>query len=685
VSSPIPAAPYPGNPSLPVEVREKILSTFRHALNLFSSGNVNDCLIGCEFILKMDPRFTPVRRLQEKVRNRDSNVDISELQAVANLATAASPSPAAAPPASAPPPPPPVEARLEVERMRAIDPGHPAIAPLEQRLNAAPSPAAGDSAPLPDFSLDQGSDPFALGSPGEGREPRGSFTSFSPEWSEPAGLDPYSSWPSVSPGPDAEEGGSFPSSAPPPVADAPLPASSAFDLFLPAEESAPPVMPSPLPPSVMPPLPGGPVPQAEEEDARISEREIAALLKQGDEIARKGERQQAIEIWSRVFLIDINNAEAVTRIERDRQEMADQRTLVADCLKKGRESFEAGNREKAKKHFLQAQSLDPGDATARLYLERIERGAAEPPPPAGGAGKSAVSAMPEDDFPEAAVRPPTTPPAPARRRGLAINSKVLSVIGAFLAMTLVGVYFVFKGPRTHEPPPKVVSTGSLQNARDLLGKGKIAEARAELRRIGPGDADSEEAQRLLADLGKNGPETLGGRGARSGQPPAGASSEVHGDTDPARLRAAAEKALAEKRYIEALKNFDLAAPAFRDDPSFTQEQGFASDKVTALTPAVKFYNEGEYETAIPILWRIVQEDRNNVDARSYLLRSYYNEGITQLQNGLYPKAAQAFQEALGLDPNDEEAVRHKKFAERYQKGDLDLMGRIYVRHLNHRP
>ena len=89
--------------------------------------------------------------------------------------------------------------------------------------------------------------------------------------------------------------------------------------------------------------------------------------------------------------------------------------------------------------------------------------------------------------------------------------------------------------------------------------------------------------------------------------------------------------------------------------------------------------------SIPILWRIVQEDRDNVDARSYLLRSYYNEGITQLQNGLYPKAAQAFQEALSLDPNDAETVRHKKFAERYQKGDLDLMGRIYVRHLNHRP
>ena len=260
------------------------------------------------------------------------------------------------------------------------------------------------------------------------------------------------------------------------------------------------------------------------------------------------------------------------------------------------------------------------------------------------------------------------------------------MIGAFLALTLVGVYFVFKGPKNREAPSKISSGTSLQHARDLLAEGKIPEARSELRRIGAGDPDSEEARKLLADLGKAATaDAAAGKSAPPPEPPAGAAREARADADLARLRDTAEKALAEKRYIEALKNFNLAAPAFRNDPIFTKELGLASDKVTALTPAVKLYNEGEYETAIPILWRIVQEDRDNRDARSYLLRSYYNQGISQLQNGLYPKAVQAFQEALALDPNDAEAVRHKRFSERYQKGDLDLMGRIYVRHLNHRP
>ena len=431
----------------------------------------------------------------------------------------------------------------------------------------------------------------------------------------------------------------------------------------------------------MPALPG---PEVDEEEARAAEREIGALIKQGDEAAKKGDREQAIEIWSRVFLIDINNSEAVTRIEKARQETADESRLVAECLKKGRESFEAGDRAAARRFFLQAQSLNPREPTAGVYLERIEKGEAEKAAPAAfgePAGKPPVPARVED-FP--AEAPPAAPPPPERRpAGIPINPRVLGLIGAFLALTLGGIYFVFKGTRSQAPPQKIVSSGSVQRAREFLEKGQVGEARTELQRIGPADPDSEEARKLLANMDRGGAAEAG-RAPRPASPPGAASGASRGDTDPANLRAVAEKALAEKRYIEALKNFNLAAPAFRDDPSFAQEQGLASEKVTALTPAVKFYNEGEYETAIPILWRIVQEDRDNQDARSYLLRSYYNQGITQLQNGLYPKAAQAFREALALDPNDSEAARHVKFAERYQKGDLDLLGRIYVRHLNHR-
>ncbi len=73
---------YPGNPSLPREVREKILSTFRHTLNLYKEGKLDDCLIGCDFILKMDARFIPARRLLEKAKNPSAEVDVAELEAL---------------------------------------------------------------------------------------------------------------------------------------------------------------------------------------------------------------------------------------------------------------------------------------------------------------------------------------------------------------------------------------------------------------------------------------------------------------------------------------------------------------------------------------------------------------------------------------------------------------------------
>src|SRR5262249_28405606 len=73
---------YPGNPSLPREVRDKILSTFRHTLNLYKENKLDDCLIGCDFILKMDPRFGPARKLMEKSKNPSAEGDVAELEAL---------------------------------------------------------------------------------------------------------------------------------------------------------------------------------------------------------------------------------------------------------------------------------------------------------------------------------------------------------------------------------------------------------------------------------------------------------------------------------------------------------------------------------------------------------------------------------------------------------------------------
>ena len=751
---------YPGNPSLPKEVREKILSTFRHTLNLFGEGKLDDCLIGCDFILKMDPRFSPARKLQQKAKNPAADVDMDELESVVagtptrqertqavdterllvravesfnardfdaavaaaeqvlallpgnrhaqEIAEKARGKKAAQPQFDASRQRAIAaleanradEARRELETMRDLDPEHPAVALLERRIASAPAPAAqeagADSSALErQFSMPASEPQIALDdtAPVGRRAPR--LEPLSPPAAPGGGgssleglsldslpLDlPRPVAPVVPPPRDPHS-----PAAGPLVSQTPMPPpGSPGDLWT---EAAPKEEPEllELEPSVASsePLIPEPAPAIRplEPEPPSADQEVEQLLAQGDEAAKRGDRQQAIEIWSRIFLIDINNSDAVTRIEQVRQEMAEGIRRIADGLKVGREAFEAGDLASARETFLKVLAADENDPTARFYLERIEEdvtrsGSPSDPVPASSDVLSAELAVPA----ASAVAAPA--PKAARRASprLAVNGKVAAIAGSLLLLTGAG-FWVMRS-RGSEATTQVAGAPTLEEAMVLFREGRVPETVAVLRRIPSGHPDYARAHKLLSSL----------TGAHSAPAdPARAAENEPGETrpapaaenEPARLRAAAEKALQEKRYIEALKNFNLAAASFPGDPAFAQARARAIEKVTELTPAVKLYNEAEYETAIPIFWRIHSEDRDNQDAREYLERAYFNQGITQLQNGLYDKASEAFAEVITLDPQDQEAARHYQFAKRYDKRDLDLMGRIYVRHVQPR-
>ncbi len=816
---------YPGNPSLPREVRDKILSTFRHTLNLYKEGKIDDCLIGCDFILKMDPRFAPARKLLEKSKNPNADVDVIALEAlVAGTLTrqervvAAEPDrllvravesynardfdaaataaqqvlevlpgnqdaveilekarrkKAAQPQVDAAKQKTVAalqanrmeEARRELERMKALDPDHPAVALLEPKISAsvpaadkpvsavpASSPTAAPAAATP-FGMDSSEPHIAFddhatmairfdeippsrppvtppSGPSKGPLAPPSFAKASEDKSEgtprpPAAhaaaddldalsldslsLDmPSAAEPGVSNFAEASSSAKASGgTAPPPGSPADMwgEASGGIDLD---QLASPAQIEEPHPRAGAPsfdlggsfedaaepaPGPGPELKPISETEESPSEREIASLLKQGDEAAKRGDRQQAIEIWSRIFLIDINNSDAVIRIENARQDMAEGNRKIADCLKSGREAFEAGDLSVAREMFLQVLAVDENEPTAKFYLDRIEEELTTPRAPA--AGKVDPSAVAAEQAVAAAAA--ATPAKGAGTVRLPFPPKILLPAFLFLLLAGGGVFYVMRQPGPKAVPPTVgTSKSQVDDANTLVRDGKVQEAIAVLKKIPAADPEYPRAKKLIDQLTKQvaaGPSAgqaapLAGAPA-VGTPVAIAAGGLAGGRsappEPAMLRAAAEKALAEKRYIDALKNFNLASPTYREDPTFSQSMGTAIEKVTELTPAVKLFNEGEYDTAIPVLWRLIHEDRDNQDARSYLLRCYYNQGVSQLQNGLFPKALQSFDEVLTLDPKDTEAQRHKKFAQRYQKADLDLMGRIYVRHIPHRP
>lgn len=760
---------YPGNTSLPKEVREKILSTFRHSLNLYQAGKIDDCVIGCDFILKMDPRFSPARKLLDKSRNPAADINVGELEAlVAGTPTRQEKVSAAEPDrllvravesynarefAAAIASAEQVlsvlpgnnnateilekarrkqaaqpqfdqarqraiaaleagrgaDARAELEKMRGLDSDHPAVSLLERKIGVAPQPATATasagfssfdqqfgSASEPEiaFGMRQGDDTMPRGPHGSPSQP-GASPSFGLGTAGPGGgletlsldslsLDIPDQGPMVPPPPNAfaTPPGAF--MAPPPP---PPPPGSPADLWSEA--------PSPGEPAALEPLPAyesSPPPLVPEGPS--ADEEVPLLLRQGEEAAARGQRQQAIEIWSRIFLIDINNLEAVTRIEQARQEMAEGNRRISDGLKGGRESFEKGDYPGAREKFLQVLAADANEATARFYLERIEEELSRPQTapagaPAGLSGNDVLAGIGPAAASGSAISPTTVAgerPKPRRAAiGLPRRARVFAIAGAFVLLVGAGVYwFVLrspaKGPAAAAAP---AAGGTLEDAMALFREGKVEETVAALRRIPPSHPDYARAQKLLTSLSTGGKIAEEGATAADVKPIEGAAPAEA--SEPARLRALADRALAEKRYIDALTSFNLAAPAYSADPEFGKARAVAIERVTELTPAVKLYNEGEYETAIPILWRIHSGDRENQDARSYLFRAYYNQGITQLQNGLYRKAVESFGEADSLNTGDDEAARHRKFAQRYEKRDLDLMGRIYVRHVQPRP
>ena len=58
---------YPGDPALASDVQQRILTTFQQTLELAGQGNRQEALLGCDFILRLDPQFGPARTLQQMI------------------------------------------------------------------------------------------------------------------------------------------------------------------------------------------------------------------------------------------------------------------------------------------------------------------------------------------------------------------------------------------------------------------------------------------------------------------------------------------------------------------------------------------------------------------------------------------------------------------------------------------
>lgn len=673
---------YSGNPSVSSDVKQRILTTFDQTLELAREGSRQEALLGCDFVLRMDPQFQPAQVLQERLRASDGPVRVDDLKG--------------APAAAAEPDDPFAELDGLGLDLPDLLPGSASDglrnelqSLLDQRrfqeLMATAQRETSAVTADPDLQRIAGSaqelmeaEPYVLkflssarqalqaGQSGEAGRLLDKARSLDPGHPGIAELEAARSAP-------ANTAPSF--EIPSPLQAAAVPASLAFG--------------------------GG--------DSE-SDRRIRELLAEGQTAFDAGDPQGAIDAWSRIFLIDIDHQEASRRIEAARKLKAESERQVEEIFHDGLARLEAGDVEAARQAFQRVLEIQPGYFAAREYLQQLDAGIVPVPRPAGVRENTAVEpvmSLPSDmevsggpELKEEILVPPdpgeaVAPAAerrPARRTvavrdGSRARRQFMMVGGAVLLLALVGGWFAWQNwdrlfPNSAEEAaalPKL-SQDPIARAERLRKAGKTAIALKQLQKLPPTDPHHAQAQKLIAEWGGNPAAKTPAPGTAAA--PAPAATPVLDRRQ--MLLIAARQAYSERRYLRAVHRLEQAAAAGKLEASDAQMLAEAKKSLEPMTRQITAFRDHEWEYVLPELWRMHNANPENPDVTQMIVDSYYNLAVRDLQRADAKKAAENFKEALALEQDDESTQRHLVFAQTYEERPKDLLYKIYVKYLQYR-
>lgn len=537
------------------------------------------------------------------------------------------------------------EARALLEKARALDVGHAAVA---QALGALPhAPAAPPKAADPSFAPIRTSDPEA-------------------SYELPANAPAEESFG------DLAAGEELPMDLPP--LELPGIGEVAGIEALPDELSLERLAAEAPPAAVA----GGP----SDPDPRIAE-----LLDEGQAQLARGDLQGAIDAWSRIFLIDIDHPEAARRIDQARNAKAEQERQVEEAYQDALGLVQSGDLSGAQTALQRVLELQPNHVAARDVLAKLERGEVTDLAKASGEGAmlEQLSSISEEDLKEEILVPPepgaerprvapvAAKPAPGRRMLFLAAGLVVVLGGAWFLVTRWSSLF----PNT-EAPPVAAKPASEQTpitrATDLRRQGKRAVAIAQLKRVPPSSPYYEEAQALIGQWQQEEAATMA---------PAGPSPERVARRE--ELLAQARQAESERRFLAVgplLEQAAAIAPLSEDEQLLRDR---ARNALEPLKSTLTLLRAEEYDRSLRDLWVILEKDSGNADARTLLTAAYYNKGVLSLQQSKPDEAEENLKEAAELSPADAEVQRLLQLAQTYRERNPDLLYRIYTKYLSARP
>jgi tetratricopeptide (TPR) repeat protein len=666
---------YPGNPSLTADVQQRILTTYRQSVQSAARGSRDEALLGCDFVLRLDPQFRPARNLQQMLAaNREPAAYEQLLVELDGGAPAASGAPAARGDLRASFTQLLAERRFAellnaAERDKRIIATDPALAELVEQAQGRY-----EAEPYVLKFADAAAAKLAAGDRAEAERLLEKARS----------LDP--THPRIAEVSDAVAAAGTP--APAPQAPAELPALDFGSFELPSAEDAgfgsfdleasePTATPA-----------DGAARPPEETSGRI-----VSLLSEGQAAFDRGEYQAAIDAWSRIFLIDIDHDEAARKIERARQLKAEKEREVEEIFHEGVARFDAGELAASREAFRRVLEIQPSYALAREYLDKLDEreaggalpgaglpelaplpaepaGAARPEPRRGASEAGAPASAPERR--RAAVGPSYV--AASKRPAGGPSPRLLLLGGGVLALLAVGGWFVFSQrerlfPNAAEPAAAAPAAADpLEAARKLHGEGKTAVAIAQLKRLPPSHPAHAEAQALIAQW-----ESIPAPGAA----PAVDTAAIARRRE---LLERAQAALADGENFRARRFFRAAAELAPLDGDWITMSATAEERLAPLGPELDRFRDGDYEYLINALWRRREAEPSNRDVQRMLVDAYHNLGVLDLQRGDPAGAREKFREARGIDATDSEIQRLERFATTYENRAQDLLYRIFVKY-----
>jgi tetratricopeptide (TPR) repeat protein len=702
---------YLGNPSLSTAVKERVTSTFQQAVSLYKLGRTEEVVAGCNLILQMDPSFDPAKKLLEKTRNPTLPIDVDTLipasaadalaearsamaardfQRVVNITTEiltndlmnddarilgdeardkleagpfveqfakkceqhiASGNVAAA--------------RQDLEKARALDASHPAVRRIEQMVTSspiAPAPAPPQVPASGGFSFDP-------------QQPQPSFVVDNNPSAPPAGRSAaqaadfgFTFEEEKQPAAPSFENFSFDSSSPAP------PAAGGFSFD------------SPATPQKSPGAGEFDFSTASIETSADDKKKIDQYLADGDRASDAGEFQQAIDLWSRIFLIDVTNDQASERIERAKSKKLDTDQKIETIVTAGVEAFDRNDHDTARAKFAEALRLDPGNPAAHDYMDRLANAVTEGGAAAVESPYVAPAAEKHDIFDDESVgsyEVPTAPPepAPAAAKKVPVNKPIakapakkktsmapLAAVMAIVVLAAGGWFAWTKFAKKSDIDPAATKAAFAQ-AGTLAKHAQYDQAIAVLQEIKPEDPQHDRAVAMIADLERKKSQAAA---MMAGKP---------AETIYQEQVTAGSAAFNAHDYVGAQKAFEAATHIHPLPPDLKTMYDTAAQQVAKLDAAKALFKERRYADAVTNLQPLAQQDPQNLNIQRLLIDAHFDLGAQALQEERLLDAMKEFDEVLKVDPNDDLAKRSKELAVRYNGQPKDLLYKIYIKYL----